>query len=285
VQDLIEQLWYCALTGCVCALALATTWSHPVRLRTSSVIPRLLFVGVPAYLGINYLLYQETLPIVGAGTSFVLCLYWLHDWWLPRHRSGGDLQRSICGDCDWPDSASSSVVVGSGADVLENELGSRPLIEGMAHSWGQAALAGNLHELCRTPDPELVDPSRGFAGDIALDLAESTEPIASLLGDGRASVMALEPGGPPPVSCLTMAGISHVCTLARVAQILGEDEDWLNDISIEMSPEDGIISVYGPGDDYTPAFTDRGIENLRQIVETHKENSQHRASTKGHEAL
>jgi hypothetical protein len=70
-----------------------------------------------------------------------------------------------------------------------------------------------------------------------------------------------------------MAAISHVFTLARVARMLGEDEDWLSDISIEMEPEDGIIAVYGPGDDYTPAFTDFGIENLRQIIQIHKENA------------
>jgi hypothetical protein len=284
VQDLIEQLWYCALTGCVCALALATAWSQPVRLRPSSILLRLPLVGVPAYLGINYLLYQDTLPIAGAGTSFVVCLYWLHDWWLPRHRSGGDLQPPICGDGDLPDSARGSVVVGSGAEVLGNKPEGRPPIEGIAHSLGQVALTRNLYELCRAPDPELVDPPRGFAGDIRLDVAANTEPIESLLGDGRAGALTLEPGGPAPVGCSTTAVISHVCTLARVAQILGEDEDWLNDISIEMSPEDGIISVYGPGDDYTPAFTERGIENLRQIVETHKESSQHRAPIEGGEA-
>ena len=71
-----------------------------------------------------------------------------------------------------------------------------------------------------------------------------------------------------------MAAISHVFTLARVAQMLGEDEEWLSDISIEMEPEDGIISVYGLGEEYTPAFTASGIENLRQIVQIHKENAQ-----------
>jgi len=71
-----------------------------------------------------------------------------------------------------------------------------------------------------------------------------------------------------------MAAISHVFTLARVAQMLGEDEDWLSDVSTEMEPEDGIISVYGLGEDYTPAFTDFGIENLRQIVDIHRENSE-----------
>jgi hypothetical protein len=35
--------------------------------------------------------------------------------------------------------------------------------------------------------------------------------------------------------------------------MLGEDLDWLRDISIEMEPEGGIISVYGIGEEGTPA--------------------------------
>ena len=56
-------------------------------------------------------------------------------------------------------------------------------------------------------------------------------------------------------SGLSMAAISHVFTLARVAALLGEDEDWLHEISIELEPEDGMLAVYGLGDEYTPAFT------------------------------
>jgi len=46
-----------------------------------------------------------------------------------------------------------------------------------------------------------------------------------------------------------MAGISHVFTIARVAEMLGEDEDWLHDICIEMDPEDGRLTVLGPGEE------------------------------------
>ena len=49
---------------------------------------------------------------------------------------------------------------------------------------------------------------------------------------------------------LIMAAIAHVLTLARVAQLLGEDEDLLHEISIKMEPEDGVIGVHGVGDDY-----------------------------------
>jgi len=65
--------------------------------------------------------------------------------------------------------------------------------------------------------------------------------------------------------------------------MLGEDEDWLSDISMELEPEDGIISVYGLGEDYTPAFTDFGIENLRQIIEIHRENSNRPTTTENRE--
>lgn len=97
MQDLIEQLWYCALIGCALSLLVAAAWSQPVRFTTSSICPRLLLVGVPTYLGVNYLLYQDTVLIADAGTSFVFCFYWLRGWWLPRHNSGADLRSAIYG--------------------------------------------------------------------------------------------------------------------------------------------------------------------------------------------
>jgi hypothetical protein len=75
-----------------------------------------------------------------------------------------------------------------------------------------------------------------------------------------------------------MAAIASIFTIARVAEMLGEDEDWLQEISIEMMPEDGIIAVYGVGDDYVPAFTDDGIENLRELVRIYKDQAQRRSA-------
>ena len=43
---------------------------------------------------------------------------------------------------------------------------------------------------------------------------------------------------------------------------LGEDEDWLWDVAVEMDQQDGLIWVYGPGDESVMAFTDFGIETL-----------------------
>jgi hypothetical protein len=67
-----------------------------------------------------------------------------------------------------------------------------------------------------------------------------------------------------------MAGISYVFTITRVAEMLGEDEDWLHDVSIEMDPEDGRLTVLGPGEEATTAFTEYGVENLAEIVKIYK---------------
>src|SRR5207248_7097676 len=56
---------------------------------------------------------------------------------------------------------------------------------------------------------------------------------------------------------------AHVPTVNRVAEQLGEDEDWLRDVTSEMEIEDGVIGVYGVGEDGVLAFTDFGIESLR----------------------
>ena len=53
-------------------------------------------------------------------------------------------------------------------------------------------------------------------------------------------------------SSLTVAPtnkVHHVTTIARVAAMLGEDEDWLWDLAVDMDQLDGLIWVYGPGDD------------------------------------
>jgi hypothetical protein len=67
-----------------------------------------------------------------------------------------------------------------------------------------------------------------------------------------------------------MATPSSVFTIARVAKMLGEDEEWLADVALEMDPEDGRLTVYGIDDEGTTAFTDFGIENLKGLIEIHK---------------
>ena len=75
-----------------------------------------------------------------------------------------------------------------------------------------------------------------------------------------AALGGAQPGG------LIVAAISSVFTISYVANLLGEDEDWLHDLSIGMEPEDGSLWVYGVGDDGVPAFTRDGIDNLRRMI-------------------
>ena len=64
--------------------------------------------------------------------------------------------------------------------------------------------------------------------------------------------------------------VHHVTTINRVAEDLGEDEDWLRDVANEMDVEDGVIWVYGVAEDGIMAFTDFGIENLIELVRVNK---------------
>jgi hypothetical protein len=67
-----------------------------------------------------------------------------------------------------------------------------------------------------------------------------------------------------------MAAVATVYTLDLVAERLGEAADWLWDVSCEMEPEDGCLSILGRNDKHTVAFTDFGIENLIELVRIHK---------------
>jgi hypothetical protein len=66
-----------------------------------------------------------------------------------------------------------------------------------------------------------------------------------------------------------MAAASYVFTIGRAAEILGENEDWLRDLALEMEPEDGCLTVWGTGDRSTTAFTPDGLEYLRQLAAEH----------------
>ncbi len=59
--------------------------------------------------------------------------------------------------------------------------------------------------------------------------------------------------------------------MALLAKDLGEDADWLAHIAIDMEPEDGLIWVYDPEHpDGTMAFSQFGIESLRNLIEIHR---------------
>ena len=65
-----------------------------------------------------------------------------------------------------------------------------------------------------------------------------------------------------------MAAISAVFTISRVAAMLGEEEDWLFDLAIDMFPRRRMPARLRRSDDEgITAFTEYGIECLRQIIE------------------
>ena len=67
--------------------------------------------------------------------------------------------------------------------------------------------------------------------------------------------------------------VHHVTTINRVAKDLGENENWLSNIANEMDIEDGVIWVYGVGEDGVMAFTDFGIENLVDLIKMRKDRT------------
>ncbi|WP_412509656.1 hypothetical protein [Roseovarius sp. SYSU LYC5161] len=47
----------------------------------------------------------------------------------------------------------------------------------------------------------------------------------------------------------------------------------LFDLAIDMETEDGVIWVYGPGDESVIAFTSFGIENLQGLIEMDRDRA------------
>ena len=63
-----------------------------------------------------------------------------------------------------------------------------------------------------------------------------------------------------------MAAISYVFTIRRAAQILGRDEELLWDLSDQLEPEDGKLWVLDIDGAEMHAFSEFGIETLREII-------------------
>src|SRR5436190_7271533 len=71
-----------------------------------------------------------------------------------------------------------------------------------------------------------------------------------------------------PTGGLTLSAITSVFTITYVAEMLGEDVDWLHELSIDMFSEDGCLRVSSTASARmaSPAFTEYGIECLKQII-------------------
>jgi hypothetical protein len=66
--------------------------------------------------------------------------------------------------------------------------------------------------------------------------------------------------------------VSHVFTIGHVAEMLGEDEDWLSEVAEGMDQEDGRLWVVGVGENGVMAFTDDGIDVLKDLITIHKDD-------------
>ncbi|MBC6718891.1 hypothetical protein H9Q09_22265 [Aurantimonas sp. DM33-3] len=63
-----------------------------------------------------------------------------------------------------------------------------------------------------------------------------------------------------------MAAISHVHTIQRAVEILGRNEELLCELSDQLEPEEGVIWIIDTDDRQTLAFTEAGIDALRDII-------------------
>jgi hypothetical protein len=60
-----------------------------------------------------------------------------------------------------------------------------------------------------------------------------------------------------------MAAPSFVYTIAYAAEVLGETEEWLEELAYQLNTEDGRLWIYGTEERAVLGFTERGMECLR----------------------
>ncbi|WP_036260093.1 hypothetical protein [Mesorhizobium sp. WSM3224] len=62
--------------------------------------------------------------------------------------------------------------------------------------------------------------------------------------------------------------VHHVYTVDRVARDLGVSEELIQELTLGLEPEDGVIWVYSANDDDgILAFNDEGIEKVELLLE------------------
>jgi hypothetical protein len=76
---------------------------------------------------------------------------------------------------------------------------------------------------------------------------------------GRAATLELAPRDPCRPRRLTVA--AHAITIRRAAEILGEDEELLWDMAMDMEPEHGRLWIYDTNDQQTDEPPLRGLFN------------------------
>ena len=91
---------------------------------------------------------------------------------------------------------------------------------------------------------------------------------------GRVQTENANLGGDDPSATdgLIAASVSPVFTIARVAAMLGKEEEWLLDMALKMDPEAGRVTIHDVDDKGTIGLTRFGIDNLEELIEVHKED-------------
>ena len=62
-----------------------------------------------------------------------------------------------------------------------------------------------------------------------------------------------------------MAAPSFVYTIAYAAEVLGETEEWLEELAYQLNPEDGRLWIYDTENRAVLGFTERGMECLKEL--------------------
>jgi hypothetical protein len=62
-----------------------------------------------------------------------------------------------------------------------------------------------------------------------------------------------------------MAAPSFVYTIAYAAEVLGETEEWLEELAYQLNPEDGRLWIYDTDDRAMLGFTECGMECLKEF--------------------
>ena len=123
-----------------------------------------------------------------------------------------------------------------------------------------------MYSLIVTARMNSIDPQAWLADTLARIATHPAHRLDELLPwNWRPAITAAA-----ALSLTQVNKVHHVHTIARVAAMLGEDEDWLREVAIEMDQEDGLIWVYGSDDDGVMAFTDFGIETLTGLIGIYK---------------
>jgi hypothetical protein len=63
-----------------------------------------------------------------------------------------------------------------------------------------------------------------------------------------------------------MARVSHFHSIDHVAEMIGENVELLEEISITLDDADGMVTIWTDDDDSITAFSDDGVDVLKNLI-------------------